>query len=630
MISVLRRAISLGMMEADGFIKQRLMAVVGFVIITATFSALAPVALKFAVDGLGTGWFKSLDVALLQDWGISDQSSLIIGPALLILIYIFSLWLSRISGELRWYFYGTADQRLHRNISRRLFDHVLKLPLAFHLDRQTGALNQTLAQGIAGYSILLNHMVFTIFPVIIEIILISAVLAVFLSPGFIIILLLSVVGYGVVFAIGVAQITGPSREVSSTQIEAYASLTDSILNSETVKYFTAEGLINEQYDSRLAKAESGWATFYACKTRNGLLIACVFALSLGSAITLAASQVMQGSMTIGDFVLINAYMLQIIRPMEQLGDAFKSIVHGIAFIEKMLVLLDKETENFTNAIHIGSSISIPSTDCKKFPTGQSGELIFKQVVFSYYPDRLGFNDKHKPVLRNIIFTIKPGKITAIVGRSGAGKSSIIRLLLRFFEPDQGDILLNGISIQDIPLSELRQYIAVVPQDTVLFNNTIAYNIGFGKQGCAQAEIEQAAKKAHIHDKIMAMPDGYQTMVGERGLKLSGGEKQRISIARASLKNPQIFVFDEATSSLDTKTERQILDNLIHVASSATTLMVAHRLSTVIHADEILVLDQGEIIERGNHQYLLQIDGAYAAMWRTQQRDRKVIKLHHQN
>ncbi len=630
MISTLRRAISLGWEEADGFVKKRLMVVVAFVIITAVFSALAPVALKYAVDGLGTGEFKPLDVKIFQDWGISAPSSVIIVPALFILIYIFSLWLARSSGELRWYFYGTADQRLHRNISRRLFDHVLKLPMAFHLDRQTGALNQTLAQGIAGYSILFNHLVFTIFPVIIEIALISAVLAVFLPPSFIIILLLSVIGYGVVFAIGVAQITGPSREISSTQIEAYAALTDSILNSETVKYFTAENYINEHYDNRLATAESGWAKFYACKTQNGLLVACVFALSLGSAITLAASQVMQGHMTIGDFVLINAYMLQIIRPMEQLGDAFKSIVHGITFIEKMLVLLDKKTEIFENIKPIGSSISFPLIDGKKFPTGQGGELVFDHVIFSYCLDRLGPHDKYKPVLRNISFTIKPGKITAIVGSSGAGKSSIIRLLLRFFEPDHGDIMLNGISLQDIPLSDLRQYIAVVPQDTVLFNNTIAYNIGFGKQGCNQAEIEQAAKKAHIHDKIMAMPRGYQTIVGERGLKLSGGEKQRISIARASLMNPRVFVFDEATSSLDTKTERQILDNLITVAKNTTTLMIAHRLSTVIHADEILVLDQGEIIERGNHQLLLQIDGTYSAMWRSQQKDRKVIKIHHQN
>jgi len=627
MISILRRAISLGWEETDSFVKKRLIFVGGFIIITAVFSASAPLALKFAVDALGTAGFKSLEGKFLQNWSISAQHSLIIGPAFLILIYIFSLWISRSSGELRWYFYGTAEQRLHRNISRRLFDHVMKLPLEFHLDRQTGALNQTLAQGIAGYSIVFNHMVFTLFPVLVEITVISVVLAFFLSPAFIIILLLSVLGYGIVFAVGVAQITGPSRDVSIKQIEAYAALTDNILNSETVKYFTAENHINEQYDDRLANAEKGWAIFYAYKTLNGLLIAGVFALSLGSAIVLAARQVMQGNMTIGDFVLINAYMLQIIRPMEQLGDAFKSIIHAIAFIEKMLVLLDKKTENFSDIKSSNPSISFPSMDGKNIPTGQGGELVFDHVIFSYPSDRLESKDKYKAVLNDINFIVKPGKITAIVGRSGAGKSSLIRLLLRCFEPNQGDILLNGVSTRTIPLSELRQYIAVVPQDTVLFNNTISYNIGFGKQGCTHAEIEQAAKKAHIHDKIMKMPYGYQTMVGERGLKLSGGEKQRISIARASLKDPHIFVFDEATSCLDTKTERQILDNLMAVSQKATTLMIAHRLSTVIHADEILVLNQGEIVERGTHEQLLQCEGTYAAMWQSQQRDKKDIQLH---
>ncbi|MBL4800764.1 MAG: ABC transporter ATP-binding protein/permease [Emcibacter sp.] len=626
MISVLKQAISLGWKETDRFVKKRFVWVVFFIIITTVFSALAPVALKYAIDGLGTGEYNTLDLNFFQDWGGVTQASIILSPAILILIYIFSLWLSRSSGELRWFFYGTAEQRLHRNISRHLFGHVLKLPLAFHLDRKTGALNQILAQGIAGYSILLNVAIFTIFPVIIEIVLISAVLAVFLAPSFLIILLLSVIGYSIAFAIGVAQISGPSREVSTTQINAYAALTDGILNSETVKYFTAENFINEQYDTSLAQAESGWASFYACKTKNGLLVACVFAISLGSAILLASQQVMQGAITIGDFVLINTYMLQIIRPMEALGVAFRSAVQGVAFIEKMLDLLDKETENFEVIQGTIASVSLSSIDGKKFPTGSGGELVFDQVMFSYHLDRLELGDKHKPVLQNVSFVIKPGKVTAIVGRSGAGKSSIIRLLLRFFEPDQGDILLNGVSTRDMPLSDLRQYIAVVPQDTVLFNNTIAYNIGFGKQGSTQADIEKAAKRADIHEKIMMMPQGYQTTVGERGLKLSGGEKQRVSIARAALKNPKIFVFDEATSSLDTKTERQILDNLIMVSKNAATLIVAHRLSTVVHADEILVLEKGEIIERGNHNQLLQAKGTYAAMWYAQQSDKKTDNL----
>jgi len=619
MIHILKQAISLGWRETDSFAKRRFVWVIFLIIVTAVFSAFAPVALKYAVDVLGTGEYKVLDLAFFRDWPGAPPSSVILGPAALIFIYIFSLWLSRSSGELRWFFYGTADQRLHRNISRHLFGHVLKLPLAFHLDRKTGALNQTLVQGIAGYSIVLNIAIFTIFPVLIEIVLIGAVLAVFLPPAFLMILLLSLMGYTIAFAIGVARIGGPSKEVSTTQIEAYAALTDSILNSETVKYFTAEHFVNQQYDRSLAKAESGWASFYACKARNGLLVAGVFALSLGAAVLLGGRQVAHGAMTIGDFVLINTYMLQIIRPMEALGVAFRSAVQGVAFIEKMLDLLDKKTENFSPVPGNSAPVKRPAALGEKTLDISGGKLVFDRVSFSYLAARRGLNDTPRPVLQNISFTVNPGKVTAIVGHSGAGKSSIIRLLLRFFEPCRGDILLNGLSTRDIPLSDLRRDIAVVPQDTVLFNNTIAYNIGFGRPGAAQAEIIAAAKKAHIHDRIMDMPDGYQTIVGERGLKLSGGEKQRVSIARAALKNPRIFVFDEATSSLDSKTERRILDNLIAVSEKATTLMIAHRLSTVVHADEILVLERGEIAERGDHDALLRKGGAYAAMWRSQQR-----------
>ncbi|HHH50573.1 MAG TPA: ABC transporter ATP-binding protein/permease [Saprospiraceae bacterium] len=622
MISILRQAVLLGWKEADGFVKNRFVWALLLTIITAVFSALAPIVLKFAIDSMGAGDYQVNNQDLLQDWGVLNQLFIVSGPVILILLYIFSLWLSKSSGELRWFFYGTADQRLHRNISRNLFDHVLKLPLAFHLDRKTGALNQTLVQGIAGYSILLNVGVFTILPVLIEIILISAVLVLFLSPPFLIILLLSVIAYSITFAIGVAQIKGPSREVSTSQIDAYAALTDSILNSETVKYFSAENFVNDQYDTSLAKAESGWASFYACKTINGLFVACVFAISLGFSIVLASKHIMLGTMTLGDFVLINTYMLQIIRPLEALGVAFRSAVQGVAFIERMLKILENEAENFEIIQGARASASLPSTVKKKKFSMSGSELVFDRVSFSYFPDKICSSGMQKSLLEEISFVIKPGKVTAIVGSSGAGKSSIIRLLLRFFEPNKGDILLNGISTSDIPLSDLRQYIAVVPQDTVLFNNTIAYNIGFGKQGSSQLEIEEAAKRAHIHDKIKKMPHGYQTMVGERGLKLSGGEKQRVSIARASLKDPKIFVFDEATSSLDTKTERQILDNLITVSKNATTLIIAHRLSTVVHADEILVLERGEFIERGNHEQLIRAKGTYASMWDSQQYDLK--------
>ncbi|RMB07672.1 ABC transporter transmembrane domain-containing protein [Eilatimonas milleporae] len=622
-------AVALALAETDGFIRARLGAAVFLVLVTAVLAGLAPVALKYAVDGLGTGQARTV--------ALTGGQAVALGPGLLIALYLGGLWASRTFGEMRWYLYGTADRRLHRNLSRRLLDHVIKLPMSFHLDRKTGALNQTLVQGLAGYSILLNHAIFTLLPVLVELAIIGAVIAAFLDSGFVLILIGSIAAYGAAFTLGVRQIIRPSRAVSTAQVDAFANMTDSILNTETVKYFTAEREVKARYDTALKKSEAEWRRFYLRKSLNGVLVACVFALSLGAAIFLGVSQVTAGVMTVGDFVLVNAYMLQIVKPMETLGAAFRDIAYGAAFIEKMADLMAREREPG----------SLPEADTHRPPTRNisaaaqaaqesqatqtlrgdmgaaagAGELVFDTVRFSYLPG--------KPVLKGISFTVGRGKTVAIVGGSGAGKSSIIRLLMRLYDPDGpsgadggsgekgGDIRLNGVSTRALPLDALRQAIAIVPQDTVLFNDSIAYNIAFGRPGCARGEIERAAKLAHIHDRVMAMPDGYDTIVGERGLKLSGGEKQRVSIARAALKNPQIFVFDEATSSLDSRTERDILDNLIAVSRGMTTLVIAHRLSTVVHADTIIVLDQGRIVERGSHSALLQQGGLYAAMWHTQ-------------
>ena len=597
---VLKRAFTFARTGTDKFVKGRLGLALMLVFATAVLAALAPIALKYAVDALGSGQPVKLSLGFLSDWSFVAENSVTLGPVALISFYLISLWISRSLGEFRWFLYGTADQRLHRNLSRRLFDHVIKLPMSFHLERRTGALNQTLVQGLAGYSILLNHAIFTLLPVLVEMSIIGAVLAFFFDGEFLLILAASVIAYGAAFAIGVKQIIGPSRAVSTSQVDAFANLTDSILNTETVKYFTAEQRVNDRYDEALAKSERQWASFYLRKSVNGLLVAGVFALSLGAAILFGAQRVMDGSMTIGGFILVNAYMLQIVRPMETLGAAFRDIAYGVAFIEKMADLMARKAEYADRPLLAAE---------EKQGLG-AGNLAFEQVNFSYLPDR--------PVLNGISFTVGLGKTVGIVGSSGAGKSSLIRLLMRLYEPDSGGILLNGNSIFGMPLEAVRGAIAIVPQDTVLFNDTIAYNIGFGRQGCTQADIEHAARLAHIHDRIMAMPKGYQTIVGERGLKLSGGEKQRVSIARAVLKRPQIFIFDEATSSLDTKTELSILNNLIEVSKGMTTLIIAHRLSTVVHADEILVLDHGRIIERDSHGALLQKNGLYADMWRAQQ------------
>jgi len=590
----LRQAINLAWREADNFVKRRLVLTLLLVLGTAALAALAPIALKYAVDVLRTSQQAGLELAPAP--GRAPEA---LGPTVFILLYIVSLWVSRSLGEVRWFFYGTADQRLHRRLSRRLLSHIIDLPMSFHLDRKTGALNQTLVQGLSGYRIIMNHLVFTVLPVLVEVLIVGAVLVVLFEPEFLVILCLSVIAYAATFGLGAARIIGPTREVSTTQVEAYANMTDSILNTETVKCFNAERQINDRYDSALAESERWWSIFYWRKSENGLLAAIVFALSLGAAMILGAMRVRQGVISVGDFVLINAYMLQIVRPLETLGAAFRDIAYGGAFIEKMMGLMGQKTEGSQIAVIEGRG---------QFDAG-AGQLEVRQVCFSYIPGR--------QVLENIDFTIKPGETVAVVGKSGAGKSSLVRLLMRFYNPVSGDILINGKSVQELTLEDVRQTIAIVPQDTVLFNDTIAYNIGFGRRGSSQAEIERAARFADIHDRIMAMPDGYQTIVGERGLKLSGGEKQRISIARAVLKKPQMFIFDEATSSLDTKTEQSILDNLIEVSKGMTTLIISHRLSMVVHADEILVLEQGRIVERGMHDALLKKNGVYAAMWRAQ-------------
>jgi ATP-binding cassette subfamily B protein len=311
----------------------------------------------------------------------------------------------------------------------------------------------------------------------------------------------------------------------------------------------------------------------------------------------AASDVARGAMTVGDFVLVNAYVVRLVQPLELLGFAVGDIAQGLAFLQSMLDLFAEKTEGD----HSRAPQSAKSTQ---------GELIFDRVSFSYREERA--------VIKDVSFSVPAGKTVAVVGVSGSGKSSLIRLLFRLYEPDSGRILLDGAPIKDLSLSAVRQAIAVVPQDTVLFHDTIANNIGFGRAGSTQPEIQEAARIANLHDFILSMPEGYDTPVGERGLKLSGGERQRVAIARAALKRPRIFVFDEATSSLDTQTERDILHNLLDVSARSTTLVIAHRLSTVVHADEILVLDRGVIIERGTHEELKELGGAYAALWGAQQ------------
>jgi ATP-binding cassette subfamily B protein len=401
--------------------------------------------------------------------------------------------------------------------------------------------------------------------------------------------------------IGSERLRRRQRRAVAEGAEAHGKAVDSLLNYETVKYFGNERHIADRYDGALQEVERLTVNAMMWRSLTGILQVSILGVGLTAMILLAASKVAGGAMTVGDFVLVNTYLLQLIRPLDRLGQLYRSIKQSLTDVEQMLTLLDQPAEVADAA---GAGI---------LPKGP-GRLRFEGVGFAYDPRR--------PVLNDVSFEVPPGRTLAIVGPSGAGKSTIGRLLFRFYDPTSGRITLDGADIAAVTQASLREAIAVVPQDAVLFNDTILYNLAFGRPGASMEEIEQAARQAQIHDFIASLPDGYETMVGERGLKLSGGEKQRVAIARAILKRPRLFLFDEATSALDSHTELAIQRSLREVSRGTTTLVIAHRLSTIVHADEILVLEDGRIAERGSHAALLNRGGAYAALWARQQADRE--------
>jgi ABC-type transport system involved in Fe-S cluster assembly fused permease/ATPase subunit len=576
----LRDAYYLFRTVSDPYTTRRLVLALLLVAAAALLSALTPVALKMTVDALTAPAVKSAHV-----------------PALIFVsLYVLGQFASKSLTELRMLLHGQAQQRLRRHIGRRLFEHLVKLPLRFHLDRKAGAMGESAEQGIRGYELLLYHAVYTILPVMIEFTLVAIVLIHFGQAKYLLILAGAAIAYLVAFRRGAEVIHEPSLAVSNSHVEAHAILTDSLLNHETVKYFDAEKVVCSRYDGALSRMEAAWRRFFRRIAMNGLLVATVFALSLAASLGFAAYDVTTTAMTVGDFILVNTYVVRLAQPLEMLGSAVRDIAQGVAFLQNLLSLFREKVER--DASHADQSQRIGD-----------GALTFDNVRFCYR--------RQKSVLRNVSFSIPAGRTVAVVGVSGAGKSSLIRLLFRLYEPDAGRILLDGAPIAEMSLSAVRQAIAVVPQDTVLFHDTIAHNIAFGRFGASRGDIEEAARVANLHEFIVSLPEGYETVVGERGLKLSGGERQRVAIARAALKRPRIFVFDEATSSLDSRTEQEILHNLVALASRRTTLVIAHRLSTVVHADEILVLHQGAIVERGTHDELRKLNGQYAALWNAQ-------------
>ncbi len=585
----LRLAVRFLFTEVDRVVRCYFVLAIIFVLGSSLLIAISPALLKALVDSIA------------DDGGTSSS----IAP-LMIAMYVSSLLLSRLLGELRWFAFGLGEQRLNRRLSRRLFEHVIQLPMQFHVENKAGALGQTLTNGLVGYRWILQHSVFSFLPVLTELATMTMVLLYFGQPTFLAIFSASLVAYGIAFGMGAVYISGPARDVSRSRIAANSTMTDSILNCEAVKFANGEEHVGRRYDDTLKESEWHWRNFYRRRTMNGVLVSVIFGISFGATLIFSSLAIGANTMTVGEFVLVNAYMLQMIRLLETIGVGVRDSAQGFAFIEKMTSLLKQRSENLTAA-------------GKTLPADSPVSLVFDDVSFSYGD---GVN-----ILSNVSFSVKPGNTVAIVGQSGCGKSSLIRLLVRLYDPDSGEILLNDTAISQISLSNLRRSIAVVPQDPVLFHDSIAYNIGFGQKGLSE-DIRHAARLADLHKLVDRFSEGFGTIVGERGLKLSGGEKQRVAIARAVLKNPQLFVFDEATSSLDSETELRILRNLREISRERTTLIVAHRLSTVVHADDIIVLRCGKVVERGSHRMLMAQDGHYAAMWQTQRREELLQRQQH--
>ncbi|MBL6929062.1 MAG: ABC transporter ATP-binding protein/permease [Rhodospirillales bacterium] len=536
-----------------------------------------------------------------------DTAAVVAVPIALLFGYGGARILAQTFGELRDAVFAKVGQRAVRQAALSTFKHLHRLSLRFHLDRKTGGISRAIERGVRGIEFLLNFMLFNILPTLFEIVLVCGILWSLYSVWYALVTFGTIALY-ITWTLTVTEWRIKFRRImNETDSEAHTKAVDSLLNFETVKYFGNEAHEARRFDSALEKYESA-----AVKSGTSLAMlnigqGFIIAAGLIAIMTMAGYGVAGGSMSIGDFVLVNTYLIQLYMPLNFLGFVYREIKRSLTDMDQMFSLLAEHAE--ISDVADAEPLSV-----------NGGEIVFDNVSFAY--------DERRSVLGGISFTVPAGKSVAIVGPSGAGKSTISRLLFRFYDVTGGHIMIDGQDIREVEQNSLRTAIGMVPQDTVLFNDTVYYNIAYGRPDASPAEVESAARLARIHDFAQSQPDGYQTMVGERGLKLSGGEKQRVAIARTLLKNPRIMLFDEATSALDTHTEREIQASLAEVSADRTTLIIAHRLSTVVDVDEILVLDGGLIVERGNHPRLLAEGGVYAEMWTRQQeasRAREVLE-----
>ncbi|MFO1162112.1 MAG: ABC transporter ATP-binding protein/permease [Reyranellaceae bacterium] len=566
--------------KGEHVLRIRVVIALGLLIVAKLTNVYVPILYKQSVDALGDAATKAIAV-----------------PIALIVAYGMARVLAQAFGEIRDAVFAPVSQRAIRNLALEVFNHLHALSLRFHLERQTGGLSRVIERGTSGMEFLIRFTTFNILPTLFEISLVGVILWSLYDWRF------SAVTLGVVFGYIVFSVTLSEwrikfvRRMNDADTEANAKAIDSLLNFETVKYFGNEGHEARRFDVGRRRYET--AAIRSSRTLSLLNVGqgAIISTGLVAVMALAGQGVVHGTMTLGDFVAVNAFLIQLYMPLNMLGFAYREIRNALVNMEKMFGLLEVQAEIADKPGAAPIKVS-------------GGEIVFDHVDFHY--------EKARPILHDVSFRVAPGDTVAIVGSSGAGKSTVSRILFRFYDVASGGVRIDGQDIREVTQASLRAAIGVVPQDTVLFNDSIYYNIAYGRAGATREEVEQAARLARIHDFIMALPKGYDSPVGERGLKLSGGEKQRVAIARTILKNPHILLFDEATSALDTRTEQEIQRSLEEVSRGRTTLIIAHRLSTIVNADEIVVLERGRVAERGRHGELLARNGLYADMWRRQQ------------
>ncbi|MEM1374147.1 MAG: ABC transporter ATP-binding protein/permease [Pseudomonadota bacterium] len=529
-----------------------------------------------------------------------DPAGMLAAGALgLTLAYVLFRLLNTGFQELRGVLFAPVAQQALRRLGLSTFRHIHRLSLRYHITRKTGGLSRVMERGVKGVAFLLRFLLVTIGPLILELLLVSLVLWAFFDVRYLLVLLAAVTAFVVFTTLVTEWRVKIRREMNAQDNDANQKAIDSLLNFETVKYFGAERWETDRYDTAMAGYEAAAnRTSYSLGLLN-MGQAFIVNGALMAVLVMALLDVREGGMTVGDFVLVNSYMMQIMMPLNLLGFVYREIRQSLVDMGEMFLLLDEvpEVKDAPGA----SVLSVPE-----------GRIEFDAVTFGY--------DTSRPILRGLSLTVEPGETVAIVGPSGAGKSTIGRLLFRFYDVQEGAVRIDGQDIRDVTQDSLHAAIGVVPQDTVLFNDTILYNIAYGKVGATKNEIEDAARAAQIHEFIVSLPDGYDTVVGERGLKLSGGEKQRVGIARTLLKDPPVLILDEATSALDTETEHGIMEALVAMGAGRSVVTIAHRLSTVVEADRIVVLEDGQVAEMGGHETLLAEGGRYAALWHLQQND----------